>query len=194
MGIRFAWGSIVLLAALAMVFFFCAVAKGDAPTLADRIAVLVPRYASKKTEPVAATELASAIDSACKHDRECAARLLTMAVMESGLSAAVSRSEYTEHQGDAYTDRDGVRQHLAWGTFQQHKNARNAADWGNDDLTVQARHARAIQAGALAECRKFRGVDPEVAMWRILSGRGCMVKFSGEDARQVLLRKIRKAL
>src|SRR6478735_1388524 len=174
---RVGWMTLIALSTLALFMFFTAVARTEPLTLADRIALLVPRFGSKSAELVDAREFGVAVDEACKHDRECAARLVTMAIMESALSAAVSRSEYTDHQGDSFIDRDGVRQHRAWGTWQGHKNSRNADVWGDDDLLVQARAARAMQLGALAECRKFRGVVPEVGMWRILSGRGCMAVY-----------------
>lgn len=173
---------------------FSCEARSDVPALADRVAALVPRFGSRSVELVDAQEFGVAVATACKQERECAARLTTMAIMESSLSAAVSRSEYSKHQGDAYVDRNGVRQHKAWGSFQQHKSLNNADVWGEDDLLVQARAARSMQLGALAECRKFRGVVPEVAMWRILSGRGCMAPYSGEDARMAMLARVRRAL
>lgn len=162
--------------------------------LAARVAALVPRFGSRKVELVDAQAFGVAVATACNGDRECAAKLLTMAIAESGLSAAVSRSEYLPHQGDAYVNRDGVRVHRAWGTWQGHKNAHNAAVWGSDDLLVQARAARSMQLGALAECRKFRGVSPEVGMWRVLSGRGCLLPYSGEQMRMTLLARVRRAL
>jgi hypothetical protein len=189
-----AFGRLVIAFGVATGLGFSCAAHADAPTLADRVAALVPRFGSKSVELVDPQEFGAAVDSACKGDRECAVRLVTMAIMESGLSKAVSLSEYKPHQGDAYLDRNGVRAHRAWGTWQGHKNARNADVWGSDDLLVQARSARSMQLGALAECRKFRGVTPEVGMWRVLSGRGCMLQYSGEDARQTMLARIRRAL
>jgi hypothetical protein len=178
---------------------FSLAARGDELTnpptaLVTRIAALVPRYGSRKVELVDAREFAAAVDTACNHDRECAARLVAMAVAESGLSAAVARSEYLPHQGDAYTDKNGVRVHRAWGLFQAWKNSNNAHVWGDDNLLVQARAARSMQLGALAECRKFRDTPPEVGMWRVLSGRGCRLAWPGEEMRVVLVAKIRRAL
>lgn len=190
-------GWLVIAGCVATSCAFTVAAHGqDAPPspLAERIAALVPRFASKKVEPVDANEFGVAVDTACKHDRECAARLVTMAIAESGLSAAVSRSEYLPHQGDAYVNRDGVRVHRAWGTFQQHKSRNNADVWGSDDLLVQARAARSMQLGALAECKSFRGVLPEVGMFRVLAGRGCMAPYSGEEMRMQLLARVRRAL
>jgi hypothetical protein len=192
--IKIAWATLAFLAALALAMAVTATVKADAPTLADRIAALVPRFGSRKVELVDAQEFAAAVDTACNHDRECAARLVAMAVAESGLSAAVARSEYLPHQGDAYTDKNGVRVHRAWGLFQAWKNSNNAHVWGDDNLLVQARAARSMQLGALAECRKFRGVDPEVGMWRVLSGRGCLLPYSGEEIRMGLLARVRRAL
>lgn len=188
------WALMIVLAFGAMTAFFIGVAGADAPSLTERIAAIVPRFGSKKVPLVDANEFATAVDTACKHERECAARLVTMAIMESGLSSAVSRSEYTPHQGDAYIDRNGVRVHRAWGSWQLHKSSHNADVWGSDDLLVQARAARAMQMGALVECHHSRGLDPDVGMWRILSGRGCRYSYSGEDARQQLLAKIRGRL
>jgi hypothetical protein len=162
--------------------------------LATHIAALVPRFGSRKVELVDAQAFGVAVDTACKHDRECAARLVTVAIAESGLGLAVSLSQYKPHQGDAYVDRNGVRVHRAWGTWQQHKSGHNADVWGSDDLLTQARAARTMQLGALADCRHSRGVLPEVGMWRVLSGRGCSYPYSGEDARMTLLAKIRRAL
>ncbi|HYQ47090.1 MAG TPA: hypothetical protein VER11_34205 [Polyangiaceae bacterium] len=187
-------GWLVIGGCVAIALAFSAAARGDTPPLTARIAALVPRYASKKVDPVDANEFAEAVDTACKHDRECVARLVTMAIAESGLSSAVARSEYLPHQGDAYVNRDGVRVHRAWGTWQQHKSLHNADVWGSDDLLTQARAARAMQLGALAECRKFRGVQPEVGMFRVLSGRGCMAPYSGEEMRMQLLARVRRAL
>lgn len=164
------------------------------PSLAARVAALVPRFGSRKVELVNAEAFGVAVDTACKGERECVARLTAMAIAESGLSAAVSRSEYKPHQGDAYVNRNGVRMHRAWGTWQGHKNAHNADVWGSDDLLVQARAARSMQLGALAECGKFRGVAPEVGMWRVLSGRGCLLPYSGEEMRMQLLARVRRAL
>jgi hypothetical protein len=187
-------GAVIFLAVLALTMFFTAVGKSEPQSLADRIAELVPRYGSKSVELVDAQEFGIAIDVACNHDRECAARLFTMAVKESALSLAVSRSEYRPHEGDSYIDKEGIRQHKAWGTWQAHKNRNNAEVWGSTDLLVQAKAARLMQLGALAECRAFRGVLPEVGMWRILSGRGCMAPYTGEDARMTMLARIRRAL
>jgi len=188
------WWVVVILVVIALSMAFSAVVSADVPTLADRVAALVPRFGSKKVELVDAQEFGGAVDTACKHDRECAARLVTQAIMESGLSAAVARSEYTEHQGDAYTDKNGVRLHRAWGLFQNWKNLHNADVWGSDDLLVQARAARAMQLGAIVECRAFREVQPEVGMWRILAGRGCTGMWDGAEKRMQLLARIRRAL
>ena len=189
---KIAWGVIAF--SIATSCAFSRAAHSESPPLAARIAILVPRFAAKGVEAVDAEAFGAAVDTACKHDRECAARLVTMAIAESGLSAAVARSEYKPHEGDSFIDRNGVRQHRAWGTFQQHKSRNNADVWGSDDLLIQARSARSMQLGALAECRSFRGVLPEVGMWRILSGRGCAFPYSGEDARQQLLARVRRAL
>jgi hypothetical protein len=188
---KIGWVTIAFLALLALV---CSVARADYSRLAERIAELVPRLGTRGVELVEPVEFGNAIAVACNQDRECAARLLTMAVLESGLTAAVSRSEYRSHEGDAYTDRDGVRRHRAWGTYQLHQNRLNADVWGTEDALVQARAARVAQAGAVAECRGFRSVQPEVGMWRVLSGRGCLAPYSGEAARMALLARIRKAL
>lgn len=192
--IKIAWATLLTLAVLALAMAFSAVAHGDTPTLADRVAALVPRYGSKKLELVDAADFGAAVDTACNHDRDCAARLVTMAVMESGLSAAVSRSEYTPHQGDAHTDRNGVRVHLAAGLWQLHKSRLNADTWNSPDLLVQARDARRMQLGALAECRAFREVPPEVGMFKVLAGRGCTGMWAGAEKRTDLLKKIRGRL
>lgn len=191
---RVGWITLAALAALGLVLSFCSIARADFSRLAERVAYLVPRYGSRAAVLVEPVEFGNAVAQACNQDRECVARLLTMAIMESGLSAAVARSEYTENQGDAYTDRHGVRRHRAWGTYQQHRSRNNAAVWGDPDPLVQARAARRAQAGAIAECRSFRGLVPELGMWRILSGRGCLAPYSGEGARMALLAKIRRAL
>lgn len=188
------WLPLVTVTALAGAMAITAIARGDAPTVADRVAALVPRYGSKSVPLVDATEFGAAVDTACNHDRDCAARLVTMAVLESGLSLSVSRSEYTEHQGDSYKDRDGVIQHRAWGTWQQHRNAHNADVWGASDLLTQARAAKAAQAGALVECKAFREVPPEVGMWRILAGRGCTGMWGGVEKRMQLLAQVRRRL
>lgn len=191
---RVGWVTLAFLAALALVMALCSVARADYSRVAERVAQLVPRFGARGVELVEPVEFGNAVAQACNQDRECAARLLTMAVMESGLSAAVSRSEYRDHEGDAYTDRDGVRRHKAWGTYQLHENRLNADVWGTQDALTQAKAARLAQAGAVAECRSFRSVLPEVGMWRVLSGRGCLAPYSGEAARMALLVKIRRAL
>lgn len=192
--LKIAWATLLFLAALALGMAVSATVKADAPSLVERIAATVPRFGAKGHELVDAHEFAVAVDTACNHDRECAARLIAMAIAESGLRLAVANSEYQPHEGDAHTNRDGVRVHLAWGSWQQHANRLNADVWGSDDLLVQARAARSMQLGALAECRKFRGVQPEVAMWRVLSGRGCLLPYSGESMRQELVARVRRAL
>lgn len=191
---RVGWVTFAFLAALGLAMALCSVARADYSRLAERVAELVPRLGARGVALVEPVEFGNAVAEACNQDRECVARLLTMAVMESGLSVAVSRSEYRYHEGDAYTDRYGVRRHKAWGTYQLHLNRLNAEAWGDDDVLVQARAARLAQAGAVAECRGFRSVPPELGMWRVLSGRGCLAPYSGEAARMALLVRIRKAL
>lgn len=191
---RLCWAGILTMAVFALLVAFSAVAHGDTPTLADRVAALVPRYGAKKLELVDAAEFGVAVDTACNHDRDCAARLVTMGIVESSLSLSVSRSEFLPHQGDSYTDKDGSLQHRAWGTFELHKNSHNADVWGSVDLLTQARAAKAAQAGALAECKAFREVPPEVGMWRVLAGRGCTSMYSGEKKRTDLLARVRRAL
>jgi hypothetical protein len=191
---RVGWWTLLFLAALGLGMAVASVAHADYSRLAERVAELVPRFGARGIELVEPVEFGNAVAQACSQDRECAARLLTMAVLESGLSAAVSRSEYRYHEGDAYTDRDGVRRHKAWGTYQLHANKLNADAWGSEDAFVQAKAARAAQAGAVAECRGYRSVAPELGMWRVLSGRGCLLPYSGEAARMALLVRIRKAL
>jgi len=191
---RVGWVTLAFLFALGFAMALCSVARADYSRLAERVAELVPRYGARGIELVEPVGFGNAVAQACNQDRECVARLLTMAVMESGLSAAVSRSEYKPYEGDAYLDRNGVRQHRAWGTYQQHRSRLNAEVWGDDDALVQARAARLAQAGAVGECRGFRSVLPEVGMWRVLSGRGCLAPYSGEAARMALLARVRKAL
>jgi hypothetical protein len=191
---RVGWVTLAFLFALGFTLALCSVARADYSRLAERVAELVPRFGSRGIELVEPVEFGNAVAQACNQDRECVARLFTMAVLESGLSAAVSRSEYRYHEGDAYTDRQGVRQHKAWGTYQLHRSRLNADVWGTEDAFVQAKAARLAQAGAAAECRGFRSVLPEVGMWRVLSGRGCLFPYSGEAARMALLVRIRKAL
>lgn len=190
---RLAWFAIVALLVTGLVFAYCGHAHAAA-ALAERIALLVPRLGARGAELVEPSEFGRAVAIACEQDRECAARLVTMAVMESGLRASVARSEYGYREGDAYTDRKGVRQHRAWGTYQQHRSRNNAEVWGSPDYLVQARAARALQLGALAECRAFRSVQAEIGMWRILSGRGCRLPYSGESARMEMLARVRRAL
>ena len=191
---RVGWVTLAFLFALGFTLALCSVARADYSRLAERVAELVPRFGARGIELVEPTEFGNAVAQACNQDRECAARLVTMAVMESGLGAALSRSEYKPYEGDAYLDRNGVRRHKAWGTYQLHQNRLNADVWGDDDALVQARSARLAQAGAVAECRGFRSVLPELGMWRVLSGRGCLLPYSGEAARMALLAKIRRAL
>lgn len=191
---RVGWVTVFFLAALALTLALCSVARADESRLARRVAELVPRFGARGVELVEPAAFGNAVAEACNQDRECIARLFTMAVMESGLRATVARSEYADHEGDAYTDRLGVRQHKAWGTYQLHRSRLNAEVFGDDDLLVQARAARRAQAGAEAECRGFRSVQPELGMWRVLSGRGCLLPYSGEAARMTLLAKIRRAL
>lgn len=211
---RIGWFLLLGLALLALTLALCSRARADsgslpfpvaAPSSANatrlggerltaRVAALVPRFGNKGIELVDPGEFASAIVEACNRDVECIARLAAMAIKESGLSAAVARSEYRYHEGDAYTDRYGVRRHRAWGLFQMHRSRLNAEVWGNDDLRVQARTAQRMQAGALAECRAFRGVLPEIGMWRVLSGRGCAARYEGEEARMVMLGHVRRVL
>lgn len=168
-------------------------AHASAPTLAERIATLVPQYGSRKVELVDAREFGEAVATACKGERECAARLTAMAILESGLSLNVSKSIYEPHQGDAYVTKEGVRVHRAAGTWQLHKSRINADTWGSESLLVQARDARRMQLGALAECRSFR-VDQAVAFWRVLAGRGCMGAWRGEVARAELVTKLMRKL
>ena len=191
---RVGWITLFALFALGLAMAFCSVARADYSRLAERVAELVPRFGARGIELVEPVEFGNAVAQACNQERECVARLLTMAVLESGLSAAVSRSEYRYHEGDAYTDRDGVRRHKAWGTYQLHRHRLNADVWGSEDALVQARAARLAQAGAASECRGFRSVPPELGMWRVLSGRGCLSPYSGEAARMALLARVRKAL
>jgi len=190
-----AWfAPVVVLALAGAMLLTAALAKADAPTLADRVAALVPGFGSKKVELVDAQEFGAAVDTACKHDRECAVRLTAMAVAESALSRDVSLGVYTEHQGDSYRDKDGTVKHRAWSLWQLHSNAHNASVFGSTELLTQARAAKAAQLGALAECRAFREVSSEVGMWRVLSGRGCLYHYSGEEKRMQLLAKIRGRL
>lgn len=191
---RVGWWTLLFLAALGFAMAVSSVARADYSRLAERVAELVPRFGARGIELVEPVEFGNAVAQACNQDRECAARLLTMAVLESGLSAAVARSEYRYHEGDAYTDRFGIRRHKAWGTYQLHRHRLNADVWGDDDALVQAKAARLAQAGAVAECRGFRSVPPELGMWRVLSGRGCLFPYSGEAARMALLTKIRRVL
>lgn len=188
------WYAVVFLAALSLSMALSAICRADAPTLADRVAALVPRFGSKKVELVDAQEFGAAVDTACKHERECAARLTAMAIAESGLSAAVSRSEYTPHQGDARVNSDGVRVHLAAGLWQLHRSRLNADTWDSHDLLVQARDARRMQLGALAECKGFREVQPEVGMFKVLAGKGCTGMWAGVEKRTTLLAQIRRRL
>lgn len=191
---RVGWLVVLFLATLALAMAFSAICRAEGPTLASRIAALVPRYGSKSVELVDAQAFGEAVDTACKHDRECAARLVAMAIAESSLSRNVSLGIYTEHQGDSYRDKDGELKHRAWSLWQLHANSHNASVFGSTDLMVQARAAKAAQAGALAECKAFREVQPEVGMWRILSGTGCTGMFRGVEKRQALLARIRRAL
>lgn len=211
---RIGWFTLLFLAALGLTLALCSRASADSGSLpgnvaaasaasatlpggeplAARVAALVPRFGNKGVELVDPTEFANSVVEACSRERECVARLVTMAIKESGLSAAVARSEYRYHEGDAYTDRHGVRQHRAWGLFQMHRSRLTADVWGSDDLRVQARMAQRMQRSALLECRAFRGVLPEIGMWRVLSGRGCASRYFGEDERMVMLARVRKAL
>lgn len=191
---RIGWFVIAVLVSLAMWLGMCSVARADESRLGQRVAELVPRFGARGVELVEPGAFGNAVAEACGQERECVAKLLTMAVLESGLRASVARSEYAYHEGDAYTDRYGVRQHRAWGTYQLHRSRLNDEVWGDDDLLVQARAARRAQQGAELECRGFRSVAPELGMWRVLSGRGCLAPYSGEAARMTLLAKIRRAL
>lgn len=87
------WFAPVAVVALAAAMLLtAALAHADAPTLADRVAHLVPGYGSKKVELVDAEEFGAAVDTACNHDRECAARLVTMGIVESALSLSLFRA------------------------------------------------------------------------------------------------------
>jgi hypothetical protein len=70
------------------------------PSLTDRIAAIVPVYASRKDEPVDADEFAAAVAEASKGDPRRAALLTAIAIHEGGLSDRIRRNEIKPHEGD----------------------------------------------------------------------------------------------
>lgn len=186
---RSAWVTIFFLAALAVAFVLAGAAHADAPTLADRIAAVAPAYASKKGDPVDFHELGEAIAEVSHGDRKGAALMLTLAIHESGLRESIRLGQYTDQQGDAYKDKDGVIRHRAWGVWQVHVNAHNAGVWGSPDLKDQARMAARLAAGALARCKKGPAPYP-VNVFRAYAGRDCAMPLKGEEQRAETFRKI----
>ena len=180
---RIGWFLILFLAAVALVAaLYPAVAKADAPSLVDRLIAVQPSLASHKDEPVDAREFAAAVATVSKGDRQWAALLTTLAVHESGLSDRIRRGEFKDYEGDAFKNKDGSIQHLAFGLWQCHANQNNASDWGSTDVAVQARVANRMARGAAHKC-EHSGVAFPLYVFRAYGGRQCDMPLKGEERR-----------
>lgn len=192
---KIAWATIFALAVLSLSMALSAVAHGDVPTLADRIASIVPRYASKGVEPVDAGEFAAAVSTVAKGNRDWAALITTVAIHESGLAKRISENHCMNWECDSHKV-DGEIQWKAAGLWQQHRNEINAATWGSSDLQVQATDAGRMLRGAFYRCQP-RGKLRADWVRRTLSayaGRQCDADWRGLTARVDTYSKIRGRL
>ena len=192
---KIAWATIIALAILSLVMAFTAVARGNQPTLTDRIAALVPHYASKKDEPVDAQAFAAAVAQASKGNRDWAALISTVAISESGLSKRISENRCKNWECDSHKV-DGEVQWKAAGLWQQHRNQNNAATWGSPDLQVQATDAARMLRGAFYRCQP-RGTLRADWVGRTLSayaGRRCDADWSGLAPRLATFARVRGRL
>lgn len=184
-GMGFGWAFLIACAALGLAFGACgSLAQGGEYSLTDRLVTAQLRLQSKRDEPVDPQALASAIALITKGNRDWSALLLTVAAHESALSARIASGSCKAYECD------GGR---AWGLYQVHRNALNAAVWGSPDLAEQTRAASRVLRGAFYRC-KDSGVDWPLATLRAYAGNGCSQALKGEDKRVKTFERLRRTL
>lgn len=181
---RIGWLTLLSLAALALVLAIAARCKADGSTLADRL-VLAQRSAQSQTEEsVDARELATAIASIPRVNRQWAALVLTVAIHESSLLARIARGDCKRYECD------GGR---AWGLFQVHRNQANRAVWGSREISVQTLEGARMLRAAFYTCGGLQP-DWQIRTLRAYAGRKCNQPLKGEQERLATFRRLEARL
>ncbi|HEX3776085.1 MAG TPA: hypothetical protein VHV51_16555 [Polyangiaceae bacterium] len=183
-------------ATFAILLWFTSFAGAAAPSLIERLITVQKPLQTKKDDPVDPRELATAIASVPKINREWAALILTVAAHESALSARIARGDYRDYEGDSFKNRDGKVQHRAWGLWQAHKNKLNDTVWGSADLAVQTEEAARALRRAFYQCngRGRSHGDWVRSTLNSYSGRRCDADWPGLDKRIATYQSILRSL
>jgi hypothetical protein len=178
--------AIILLATLGLVFACVGLLHAGAPTLIERLVAVQPSLASKKDEPVDAAELADAIVAVPKLTSDWAALLLTVAGHESALSRRIAEGRCRPLECD---------RGLAWGAYQQHRNAFNADVWGSPDIRVQTTEAARALRSAFYQCNRGALRKDWVARTiNAYAGRSCDAVWPGLQSRLATFKRVRARL
>lgn len=180
--------TIALLAALGLLFGVVGLLHASSLSLTEQIVAVQPSLASKTDEPVDADELARAIASVPKVNRDWAALMLAVAAHESALSDRIRRGECRPKECD------GGR---AWSLWQQHRNKLNAASWGSPDLGVQTAEAARALRRAFYQCNgggRPLGADWVARTISAFAGHSCDAIWPGLESRLVTFKRVRRAL
>lgn len=182
-----AWAVIAIAVAIIVSFLLAGRdAHAGALTLHEKIVAVQPSLASKTDDPVDAVELASAITATPKITADWAALILTVAGHESALSARIAAGQCRPKECD---------HGAAWGLFQAHKNALNAAVWGSPDVRVQTTEAARALRSAFYQCNHGR-LQPD---WiertlNAYAGRSCDAVWPGLKTRVATFKRVRGRL
>jgi len=184
---RIGWITLLGLATLALVLAIAARCQAGSPTLIERLIAAQGPLASRAEEPVDARELAEAIASIPRVNRQWAALVLTVAAHESALRSRIARGDCRPKECD------GGR---AWGLYQGHRNEGNAAVWGSPDVAVQTLEAARMLRAVFYMCNGPGSLSPDWTA-RTLSayaGQRCDASWPGLSDRVQTFERIRRGL
>jgi hypothetical protein len=161
--------------------------RADDARLVDRLVLVQPAFQSRVDEPVGARELAEAIASIPKVNRDWAALVLTVAVHESALAARIARGDCKRYECD------GGR---AWGLYQGHRNEANAAVWGSPDIAIQTQEAARMLRAVFYRCNGPHSLsfDWVARTLSAYAGHRCDANWAGLDRRLNTFARIRGRL
>lgn len=159
------------------------------------VAVIMALSGPDRVDP---EQLASAVESASKGNRDWAALILTVVDHEASFSDRIRRNEFKPWEGDAYKY-NGVILHKAWGLFEEHRNLNNADVWGSLDLDVQVASGSRMLRRSYWSCARSYPKNSPPSVWAAFTinayaGKRCDAQWSGLDARMATFNRIRKAL
>lgn len=162
------------------------------------LVALITALSGSQPDPVDPEQLATAVETASRGNRDWAAMLLTVVAHEASFSDRIRRNEFRDKEADPKRVH-GVLVHQASGLFQEHPNINNRDSWGSLDISVQVASGSRMLKRSYYSCARGYPKNSPASVWvaftlNAYAGVRCGLQWSGLGERMATFQRIRSKL